>query len=74
MTCNLSLYIHHSRGTPGSKSLEKPLAVARELMSAAPPKSPEITEDDHATASTADAEQPTEPEKVSSTHVGKTKG
>lgn len=36
-------------------------------MSAPPPKSPEVSEDDHATASTADAEQSLEPDKVSST-------
>lgn len=53
-----------SRATPGSKSLERPLAVASELMSAPPPKALDAISEDNVTISSPDPNNETHDEKV----------
>lgn len=43
-----------SRDTPGSKSLERPLAVATELMSETPPRALDAISEDNVTISSPD--------------------
>ena len=53
-----------SRDTPGSKSLERPLAVASELMSEAPPRALDAMSEDNVTISSPDPNVEPQEEKV----------
>jgi hypothetical protein len=53
-----------SRATPASKSLERPLAVASELMSAPPPKALDAISEDNVTISSPEPNNETQDEKV----------